>query len=56
MIQYQIVMDTNVLVAALRSKRGASYKLLSLIDSEKFRLNISVSLIFEYEDKVKSDP
>ena len=28
-------MDTNVLVAALRSQNGASYKLLSLIDGGK---------------------
>ncbi|NUM79067.1 putative toxin-antitoxin system toxin component, PIN family [candidate division KSB1 bacterium] len=55
MIQYQIVMDTNTLAAALRSKRGASYKLLSLIDSGKFQLNISVPLVFEYEDVVKGD-
>lgn len=27
---YQVVVDTNVLVAALRSKNGASYRLLSL--------------------------
>lgn len=48
-------MDTNILAAALRSKRGASYKLLSLIDSGKFQLNISVPLVFEYEDVVKGD-
>lgn len=45
----QIVIDTNVIVAALRSKRGASYKLLSLIDSGKFEISISVPLILEYE-------
>jgi predicted nucleic acid-binding protein len=28
---YQIVLDTNVLVAAMRSKQGASYRLLSLL-------------------------
>ena len=27
----QIVLDTNILVVALRSKRGASFKLVSLI-------------------------
>ena len=55
MAPYQIVVDTNVLVAALRSKKGASYKLLSLIDAEIFQLNISVPLIFEYEDVIKRD-
>ena len=32
----QIVIDTNVVVAALRSQRGASYRLLMLVDSGKF--------------------
>lgn len=55
MTPYQIVVDTNVLVTALRSKKGASYKLLSLIDAEIFQLNISVPLVFEYEDVIKRD-
>jgi len=44
-----IVLDTNVLVSALRSKNGASFKLLSLIDNGNFLLNISVPLFLEYE-------
>ena len=44
-----IVLDTNVLVSALRSSNGASYKLLSLIDNGDFQLNISVPLFLEYE-------
>ena len=49
----QIVMDTNVLVAALRSTHGASFKLLSLVGrSEKFEINVSVPLVLEYEDVV----
>ena len=28
---YQVVIDTNVLVAALRSRRGASFRLLDLL-------------------------
>ena len=53
MAQPQIAIDSNVLVAALRSRRGASYKLLKLIDSGKFEINISVPLILEYEDAAK---
>jgi putative PIN family toxin of toxin-antitoxin system len=49
----QTVIDTNVIISALRSKRGASHKLLSLIDSPKFEINISVPLILEYEDVAK---
>ena len=49
----QIVIDTNVLVAALRSNRGASYRLLSLVGTGTFEINISVPLVLEYEDATK---
>ncbi len=49
----EIVLYTNVLVAALRSKRGASYQLVRLIGSGVFRINISVALALEYEDVLK---
>ncbi len=49
----QIVIDTNVIVSALRLQRGASYKLLMEIGSEKFDVNVSVPLILEYEDAAK---
>jgi putative PIN family toxin of toxin-antitoxin system len=45
----QIVVDTNVIVAALRSRRGASFRLLSLIGGKHFEANISVPLLLEYE-------
>ncbi|MEW6364051.1 MAG: putative toxin-antitoxin system toxin component, PIN family [Acidobacteriota bacterium] len=50
---YQIVIDTNVLIAALRSRRRASYRLLSLIDSGKYQANLSVPLVLEYEAVAK---
>ena len=46
----KIVIDTNVFFAALKSRRGASFKLISLLPSEKFSIAISVPLIVEYED------
>lgn len=46
---FKIVIDTNVLISALRSRKGASFKLFSLLDSGKFVLNISVPLLLEYE-------
>ena len=49
----QIVIDTNVLVAALRSQSGASYKLFMLLGSAKFEINISVPLAIEYEEAAK---
>ena len=44
-----VVLDTNVLVAALRSRNGASFKLLSLVGTDAFDIAISVPLVFEYE-------
>lgn len=49
----RIVIDTNVLVAALRSSKGASYKLLEFVGTNKFDIGISVPLILEYEDVLK---
>jgi len=48
-----IVIDTNVLLSAIYSNRGASFKLLSRIDSDKFTVNISTTLIYEYEEILK---
>ena len=53
MSTYQIVVDTNVFVTALRSQFGASYKLLSLIDKDIYKLNLSVPLVLEYEEVAK---
>jgi predicted nucleic acid-binding protein len=44
------VFDTNVLVAAVRSRRGASFELLSRVDTGAFELAVSVPLVLEYED------
>ena len=48
-----IVIDTNVILAALISRRGASFKLLSLIGVEDFDICLSVPLVLEYEDAAK---
>ena len=54
MLRFQVVLDTNVLVAGLRSRRGASFRLLSQIGvSERFEINLSVPLVLEYEDVLK---
>lgn len=45
-----VVLDTNVLVAGTRSRRGASYKLLALVGTGRFNISISVALVLEYED------
>ena len=45
----RIVLDTNILVAALRSKRGASHRLLMCLDSGLYEPVVSVPLVLEYE-------
>ena len=45
-----IVIDTNVLVAARRSSRGASARLVSLVGKGFFDLYLSTALLLEYED------
>lgn len=46
----KVVIDTNVLIAALRSRRGASFKLLTLIGRGYFDYAVSVPLVIEYEE------
>lgn len=46
----RIVLDTNVVVAGFRSRRGASFRLLSEVGRGKFDIALSVPLVFEYED------
>ena len=49
----RIVIDTSVLVAALRSRRGAAFRLLSLVGSNAFDHCLSTPLLFEYEAVMK---
>ena len=50
---YQVVIDTNVIVAALLSNRGASHRVLRLVGYPRWRINLSVPLVFEYEQTLK---
>jgi len=51
----ELVFDTSVLVAGLRSKCRAYYQLLRLIDANLFRLPISVALALDNEDVLKRE-
>lgn len=53
MKKIQVVIDTNVVISALRSQYGASYKLLMLLEKANFETNLSVPLLLEYEDVSK---
>lgn len=46
----RLVIDTNVIIAAARSRRGASFKMMSLIEKGKIKPVLSVPLFYEYED------
>ena len=43
------VLDTSVLVAGIRSNRGASRELLRMVLDEQLKPLVSVSLVLEYE-------
>lgn len=49
-VMARVVLDTNVLVAAIRSRRGASFELLSRVGVGDFEIAASVPLVLEYED------
>lgn len=46
---FQVVLDTSVLIAALRSRRGASFELLRLVGDSRWQLHLSTALLLEYE-------
>ncbi len=50
MLPPQIVIDTNVLVAGLRSRNPVAFLLLSLVGTGRLGINLSVPLDLEYED------
>ena len=42
-----IVVDTSVFIAALRSRRGASFRLLEMTGDARWQMHISVALALE---------
>jgi predicted nucleic acid-binding protein len=44
------VLDTNVVVSALRSRRGPAFRLLSLVGTGRFEIGLSVALALEYDE------
>lgn len=44
-----VIIDTNVLIAGLRSQSGASHEVLRRIGTGRFDIAISVPLVLEYE-------
>jgi predicted nucleic acid-binding protein len=53
MMPLQVVIDTNVLVAALRSRHGGSAALLQKLGADpRWQVNLSVSPVAEYIEMV----
>jgi putative PIN family toxin of toxin-antitoxin system len=48
-----VILDTNVLLTALKSSKGTSFRLLSMVVSGRFQLHISAPLVAEYEAVLK---
>ncbi len=48
-----LVIDTNVIVSALRSQQGASHQFLKLLPDKIYKPNLSVPLFLEYETVLK---
>jgi putative PIN family toxin of toxin-antitoxin system len=54
MARHPIVLDTNVLIAGLRSRTGGSFRLLSLLGTRgDLELHLSVPLVLENEQVAK---
>jgi putative PIN family toxin of toxin-antitoxin system len=50
MSTWRVVLDTNVLVSAFRSREGVAFRLISLLREGRFEISVSVPLVLEYED------
>ena len=49
----EVILDTNVIVAAMRSRNGASFALLrSLGTDPRWRIHLSTALVLEYTEQV----
>lgn len=53
MTTLRVVLDTNILVAAARSRNGASFALLQALRHGRFVALVSVPLMLEYEAVLK---
>jgi putative PIN family toxin of toxin-antitoxin system len=49
----RVVIDTNIVASGLRSRRGASYRVLSLLGRTGFTPILTVPLVVEYEKTLR---
>jgi predicted nucleic acid-binding protein len=50
MKRYRVILDTNVVLAAMRSRTGASHRLLATIGHPRWQSVVTPALMYEYED------
>jgi predicted nucleic acid-binding protein len=43
----RVVLDTNVLVSAFRSREGVAFRLIRLLREGRFEISVSVPLVLE---------
>jgi predicted nucleic acid-binding protein len=48
--RYRVILDTNVIVAAMRSRSGASHHLLLTIGHARWQCVVTPALMYEYEE------
>ena len=48
-----VIIDTNVLLSGLKSRKGQSYRLLEKLLNNEIKIAISVPLVLEYESILK---
>jgi predicted nucleic acid-binding protein len=54
-VAHRAVLDTDVLVAGLRSRQGTSFRLLQMLGDPRWRPCLSVPVAVEYEDVLKRE-
>jgi predicted nucleic acid-binding protein len=50
MKRFRVILDTNVVLSAMRSEFGASHKLLMTLGHPRWQSVITSALMYEYED------
>jgi putative PIN family toxin of toxin-antitoxin system len=53
MKRHRVILDTNVILAAMRSQSGASHRLLMTIGHAQWQSVVTPALMYEYEDVVR---
>ena len=52
---HRAVLDTNILLSALRSRNGASHEILSRLVKQEFELVIGNTVLAEYDEVLKRE-